>query len=398
MLALVISTIFTSSQPMPPLQFGAGGDDLVEIAIRGRLAVAGESDVVQPAQRLGRRAEFFGLVNPPAGDQAEHRVQLGQQRRHFDEPRFALLPAIDLAIDAIEIADLVGIEIHADRQPAAAAAQHRIDEPIRLERPLMHRMQRERHMRRNRIFGAGVHGLNYTPASAVSAANAALPFGCPRGAHTARASEAIARACARLACHASWQSDLNPPQLREFIHRDGRQFAIVASEDQHVAVDLVVRVAAEMQAVAAALGADDGADGARRPLGARADGDDMPDFDPVARLQFGKYSTLEAGLAALVVVALVVIAAVGFLGDRWKCRSLSRFRGRWQGRWPSSGMPSSPWKARHSGFAVRRRELGTIPWAYVGQFWRTSRTARHRRFPSRLDRPPGTPIVPAPCC
>ena len=106
----------------------------------------------------GRRAEFFGLVNPAAGDQLEHRIELGHQRRHFDESRFALLPAIDLAIDAIEIANLVGIEIHADRQPATAAAQHRINEPIRLERPLMHRMKRDRQMRRNRIFGAGVHG------------------------------------------------------------------------------------------------------------------------------------------------------------------------------------------------------------------------------------------------
>ena len=111
---------------MPPLQLGAGGDDFVEIAIGGRLAVAGESDVVQSAQRRRACREIFrSRKSRPTGDQLQHRVQFGQQRRHFDEPRFALLRAIDLAIDAIEIADLVGIEIHADRHSAAAAAEHR---------------------------------------------------------------------------------------------------------------------------------------------------------------------------------------------------------------------------------------------------------------------------------
>ena len=38
--------------------------------------------------------------------------------------------AIDLAVDAVEIADLVGIQIHADRDARAAAAEDRIDEFI----------------------------------------------------------------------------------------------------------------------------------------------------------------------------------------------------------------------------------------------------------------------------
>ena len=43
--------------------------------------------------------------------------------------RFALR-AIDLAVDAVEVADLVGVQIHADRNPLAPPAEHRIDEPV----------------------------------------------------------------------------------------------------------------------------------------------------------------------------------------------------------------------------------------------------------------------------
>src|SRR6516165_4522892 len=46
---------------------------------------------------------------------------------------------------------------------------------------------------------------------------------------------------------------LELPQLRKLVHRHGRQFAVVAGQDHQVAVDLVVRVAAEVKAMAAAL-------------------------------------------------------------------------------------------------------------------------------------------------
>ena len=43
--------------------------------------------------------------------------------------------AVDLAVDAIEVADLVGVEIHADRDAAGATAEDRVDEAVVLEEP-----------------------------------------------------------------------------------------------------------------------------------------------------------------------------------------------------------------------------------------------------------------------
>ena len=72
--------------------------------------------------------------------------QLGQQGVGFDEPRLALAAAVDLAVDAVEIADLVGIEIHADRNPARPAAEHRVDEPVALEQSGVIGVECKRHV------------------------------------------------------------------------------------------------------------------------------------------------------------------------------------------------------------------------------------------------------------
>jgi len=44
-----------------------------------------------------------------------------------------LAATVDLAVDAVEVADLVWVEIHADRDTARAAAEDRVDEPVLVE-------------------------------------------------------------------------------------------------------------------------------------------------------------------------------------------------------------------------------------------------------------------------
>ena len=48
-----------------------------------------------------------------------------------------------------------------------------------------------------------------------------------------------------------------PLEPRELIHRHGRQLAVVAGQDEDVAVDLVVRVAAKVEPVPPPLAAED---------------------------------------------------------------------------------------------------------------------------------------------
>ena len=57
----------------------------------------------------------------PDKNQPQADIQLVEQPVGFDKRRFAGGSPIDLAIDAIEIADLVGIQIHAERQSPATA-------------------------------------------------------------------------------------------------------------------------------------------------------------------------------------------------------------------------------------------------------------------------------------
>ena len=55
------------------------------------------------------------------GDEVERASAVRPAGGRFDEARFALAAAIDLAVDAVEVADLVRVEIHADRDAAASA-------------------------------------------------------------------------------------------------------------------------------------------------------------------------------------------------------------------------------------------------------------------------------------
>ena len=201
------------------LDRGAGGDDLVEVAVGRRLAVAAEGNVVQPPQVLAacRRTPACSN-NSPERDQPQHLLELGQQLVHLDEPRFALPGAIDLAIDAIEVADLVGIQIHADRDSARPPAEHGIDKAVRVERTLVVRVQR-----------MGLVGWEF--------------IGRPGGGrnvreyYTPRAYRRSAKTKPREASAGLVQSENLPSheplaellQLGEFVHRDRGQLAVVAA-------------------------------------------------------------------------------------------------------------------------------------------------------------------------
>ena len=107
---------------------GAHLDGPIEVGASGRLAVAAEGDVVEPAKRGGRVAKLRPPVDVARDDQLDHPIQfVGKRRRDRQACRRPGRRAVDLAIDAAEVAELVGIEVHADRDSARAAAEHRID-------------------------------------------------------------------------------------------------------------------------------------------------------------------------------------------------------------------------------------------------------------------------------
>src|SRR5262245_39285123 len=80
-----------------------------------------------------------------------------------------------------------------------------------------------------------------------------------------------------------WRT-LQLPQLRKLIQRHGRQFPVIALQKERVAIDLIVEVAAIVEAVAAALLLDDGADGRRHPA-AKTDLDLVIDLHAVTGLE-----------------------------------------------------------------------------------------------------------------
>ena len=53
----------------------------------------------------------------------------------FYEAGFALAAAVDLAVDAVKITDLIGVEVYTDRNPAGTTAEDWVDEPVVLEEP-----------------------------------------------------------------------------------------------------------------------------------------------------------------------------------------------------------------------------------------------------------------------
>src|SRR4051812_46290091 len=77
------------------------------------------------------------------------------------------------------------------------------------------------------------------------------------------------------------------PQLRELIERHGGQFAVVAAEDEDVAIDFVVEIAVEVERMPPAVFGDDRPDCLRVPI-AKADLHLVGRFHAVPRLKSSK--------------------------------------------------------------------------------------------------------------
>ena len=127
---LVIQSLFMriAGDPPSPAELAAFCDRLNEITTAG-----GRLKLVQIYTVARRPAE--SSVTPLANDEVERGAEFIDEGGGFDEAGFALAAAVDLAIDAVEVADFVGVEIHADRDAATPPAEHRVDEPVVLEEP-----------------------------------------------------------------------------------------------------------------------------------------------------------------------------------------------------------------------------------------------------------------------
>ncbi len=113
----------------PGLGFRQGDrfDYLVEIIHAGRFAVAAQGDIVYPLE-VSRRGGEWALVPQPAGDGLlEGKVKLVVEDRQVHAVEVAMSAAVDLAINAGEIAAFVRVEIDADGQPPGTAGNHRVD-------------------------------------------------------------------------------------------------------------------------------------------------------------------------------------------------------------------------------------------------------------------------------
>src|SRR6185369_17776111 len=97
--------------------------DLVEILERRRLTVPREGNVIEPAELRRSSFEFLHLENPAARAQIDDGTEFLEQTRRFHKLRLALAGAVDLAIDAVEVADLVRVEVHADGNSLAPPAE-----------------------------------------------------------------------------------------------------------------------------------------------------------------------------------------------------------------------------------------------------------------------------------
>ena len=109
---------------------------LVGLGSLAAAAMAATAVHAQDTVKIGMIAAFTGQF-------ADTAAQIDQGIKLY-ETDFTLPRAIDLAVNAIEVADLVGIEIYPDRDPARAAREHRVDETVGFKRPLMLREQRMR--------------------------------------------------------------------------------------------------------------------------------------------------------------------------------------------------------------------------------------------------------------
>ena len=110
-------------------------DALVEIRHHGRLAVAAEGDVADRARQLRHLVELRLRRQPAVERVAEQPGQLGAELAEVHGRSASRRLAVHLAIDAIEVASLVRVQVHPDRQTARPPRYDRIDVHEVLEHP-----------------------------------------------------------------------------------------------------------------------------------------------------------------------------------------------------------------------------------------------------------------------
>src|SRR5581483_7378460 len=93
----------------PRLDLRNRTDDIEKLRTGRRFAVAGKGNVIEPTQRGGRVLEALHFEEIAGVYRFEHLFQLRDEPRDHDIPCHSGRLAIDLAIDAIEVADLVWI-------------------------------------------------------------------------------------------------------------------------------------------------------------------------------------------------------------------------------------------------------------------------------------------------
>ena len=86
--------------------------------------------VVQSSQGLRDVGELFIEKKIAAVYVPKHAIQLGQQPVGLDELRLGQAGTIDLTVDAVEVADLVRIQVNADRNAATPSREYRVDKLV----------------------------------------------------------------------------------------------------------------------------------------------------------------------------------------------------------------------------------------------------------------------------
>ncbi len=95
-----------------------------------RLAVPAQGHVPQLEQIIRQRAVMWPLAQTAAAHQGQRRLQFRGHGLNVQQ-LLGLRPlAVHLAIDALEVAGLVGAQIDAYRQAAGARGHHRVHETV----------------------------------------------------------------------------------------------------------------------------------------------------------------------------------------------------------------------------------------------------------------------------
>jgi hypothetical protein len=97
-----------------------------ELARGGGLAVAGEGDVGHASQVRGDGVERR-LGPEPSRGAPQQLLELADEAGHVDARGATGGGPVDLAVRAVEVAGLVGIQVDADREPSRPPGDDRVD-------------------------------------------------------------------------------------------------------------------------------------------------------------------------------------------------------------------------------------------------------------------------------